>query len=370
MQKEVKVKEFIFEDKEHEDKREVTQLKAYTAMELETMELIPPEFVVHQLLPTGLTILGAPSKAGKSWMALDLAYSVSRGEPFLGFRTNKSTALYIGLEDSLHRLKSRLMKMGANLDHASQLLLITKCNTLDHGLLQQLDELMSDSPGIKLIIIDTLQMIKETRRNKDAYEWDYKQLSTLKAFADEREIALVVVHHTRKKTGVDDDVFAGILGSTALQAVPDTMFTIKKNREDKVATFYSMGRDVPLTKLCLEFDSECCVWKSLGTSHEVAIRSKREAYEQDLVVITLRKLMLTKSEWKGTLQDLADEILKSTHIPIEKTGKSLSKHLEYLAPMLESYDSIEYIPNNNHVSIRDGRSVRLFRFIKHNTVKI
>lgn len=62
------------------------------------------------------------------------------------------------------------------------------------------------------IFIDTLQMIRnETDSN---YSSDYKELSVLKSLADKLEIAIVLVHHTRKC--FDSDPFNMISGSTGL----------------------------------------------------------------------------------------------------------------------------------------------------------
>ena len=51
-------------------------------------------YIVDRLLPIGLNLLCGSSKIGKSWLALDLVISVSKGISFLGFNTNKSCREY------------------------------------------------------------------------------------------------------------------------------------------------------------------------------------------------------------------------------------------------------------------------------------
>lgn len=49
---------------------------------------------------------------------------------------------------------------------------------------------------MKLVVIDTLQKVRETVDMK--YGTDYRELSVLKSIADQLEIAIVLVHHNRK----------------------------------------------------------------------------------------------------------------------------------------------------------------------------
>ena len=75
----------------------------------------------------------------------------------------------------------------------------------------------------KLIILDTLSRLKR-QGELGGYEAETKAMAELKAFADEREIDLLCIHHTRKASITDNDNIAErVLGSTALIAVPDNV---------------------------------------------------------------------------------------------------------------------------------------------------
>lgn len=54
----------------------------------------PVQFVVKDLLPRGLSIVAGKRKEGKSWLMLDLCFSVAAGETFLDFDTEQGTVLY------------------------------------------------------------------------------------------------------------------------------------------------------------------------------------------------------------------------------------------------------------------------------------
>ena len=57
--------------------KEPQKLSFISGAELAEKEMQPPVFVVDGLVPQGLDLLVAPSKAGKSWMALDMSISIA-----------------------------------------------------------------------------------------------------------------------------------------------------------------------------------------------------------------------------------------------------------------------------------------------------
>ena len=92
-----------------EDKRMTSR---FTATELMEMELPPVTWVVPDVLPEGVTILGGKPKMGKSWMAYGLAVSVATGGVALGNKqVERGEALYLALEDNPRRLRKRLGKV-------------------------------------------------------------------------------------------------------------------------------------------------------------------------------------------------------------------------------------------------------------------
>lgn len=57
----------------------------------------PIDWLVDKILPVGLSILGAPSKYYKSYMALGLCVAICQGAKFLGFDCTKHDCLYFDL---------------------------------------------------------------------------------------------------------------------------------------------------------------------------------------------------------------------------------------------------------------------------------
>ena len=83
-------------------------MNIYKASEIAEKNLSPPQMIVDGLLPVGLSTLAGSPKLGKSWLALELAYSVAQGIPFLGRPTAQGDVLYVDLEGSPYRIKQRL----------------------------------------------------------------------------------------------------------------------------------------------------------------------------------------------------------------------------------------------------------------------
>lgn len=75
--------------------KEVKYPVAVSASELKKMEIPQIVWIVDRLLPVGVSMIGAPSKYFKSYMALGLCLAVCTGEKFLSFQCNKYTPFTI-----------------------------------------------------------------------------------------------------------------------------------------------------------------------------------------------------------------------------------------------------------------------------------
>ena len=83
-------------------------------------------------------------------------------------------------------------------ESADNLFLATQAKTLNEGLDQKLEEFLKAHTDARLIIIDTLQKVREVGGDRYSYASDYEIVTRLKAFSDKYGICLLVVHHTRK----------------------------------------------------------------------------------------------------------------------------------------------------------------------------
>ena len=201
----------------------------------------PP--VIDGLLYSGAYILAGAPKIGKSFLVAQLAYHVSTGQRLWGYEVHQGTVLYLALEDNFQRIQSRMFMMYGVADTAS-LHFATAANKIGNGLDEQLENFIKEHPDTKLVIIDTMQKIREAGGEAYSYASDYEIIGKLKRFADRHSICIVTVHHTRKRPAGDS--FETISGTTGLLGCADgalltvTQFKVQQEQarlesiEDKI----------------------------------------------------------------------------------------------------------------------------------------
>ena len=270
--------------------------------EIMTTVYKPIEFVVDGLLAQGLYILAGAPKVGKSWLALDMCLSIAKGEKVLGQETAQGTALYLCLEDSYARIQNRLYEIT---DEPTENLHFTVMSeSIGSGLEEQIENFKKEHSDLKVVFIDTLQMIRESTDN--GYGSDYKELSVLKNLADKLEIAIVVVHHTRKCS--DSDPFNMISGSTGISGcVDESMVIVETKRGSRNAKLYCVGRDIENAEISLQFDSDLKKW--IVTDETTVSKSKDNIFLAALYVYIQKKIDFTgtASELVTALKSISNE---------------------------------------------------------------
>ena len=210
-------------------------------------------FIVDGLIPQGVNVLSGAAKIGKSWLMLWLGLQVSQGLPVWGIPTMHCDVLYLCLEDTQRRIKDRLFDLTN--DPPKSFHLSVTCGLIGNGLEEEIINFLEDFPKTKLVIIDTLQKVRDSRGSAGKtgmYGNDYDDISAIKKIADERDISIILVHHLRKlKDG--DDPFNEVSGSTGITGAADTNYVLKRKRSSRDATLLACGRDVEYQELTLRF---------------------------------------------------------------------------------------------------------------------
>ena len=160
----------------------------------------PP--VIDGLLYAGTYLFVGAPKVGKSFLMAQLAYHVSMGLSLWGYEVRQGTVLYLALEDDHRRLQERLYRM-FGVESTGNLFFAIGAKQLGGGLEEQLKGFVREHPDTRLIIIDTLQKVREEDGGKYSYANDYEVITKLKRFADGNGVCLLVVHHTRKQQADD-----------------------------------------------------------------------------------------------------------------------------------------------------------------------
>ena len=118
----------------------------------------PP--IIHGLLYSGTYLFVGAPKLGKSFFMAQLAYHVSTGTPLWNYPVRKGTVLYLALEDDYRRLQSRLYRMFGT-ESTDRLFFAVSSHQLGKGLTEQLSGFIAEHKDTALIIIDTLQKVRE-----------------------------------------------------------------------------------------------------------------------------------------------------------------------------------------------------------------
>ena len=184
-------------------------VKALAVIDSETLmnsEFRERRFCVETLLPQGLCMLAGAPKIGKSWMALDLALHVAKGEALWGLKVHPGTVLYLCLEDGNGRIHDRLNAITD--EGAGNLFLSFEADSLNDGLIPQLMNFKKEHPDLALIIIDTFQIIRKPGN--------------------------------------------------------DTLDHAQRGQADGVLE--CTGRDIPSRRIELHFDSKTCIWSLMKDS--------------------------------------------------------------------------------------------------------
>ena len=300
----------------------------------------PP--IIGGLLYGGAYILAGAPKIGKSFLVAQIAYHVSTGTPLWEFEVNQGSVLYLALEDDYQRIQSRMFMM-YGVEDSDKLHFATAANKIGNGLDEQLEFFVREHPDTKLIIIDTMQKIREVGGEAYSYASDYEIIGRLKQFADKYGICVLTVHHTRKQPAGDS--FEMISGTTGLLGCADgSLLMQKKKRTALEATIDVVGRDQQDQILYLSKDPVTQIWNLERTETEL----HREPPDKVLEAVA-RLVSAEQREWTGSPSELAEAAQTGM------VANALTKYLNVKCGKLAGDYGVDYENKAKH----SGRRVKL-----------
>lgn len=307
----------------------------------ETVYQSRPPLIDGLLYPGTYLFVGAP-KLGKSFFMAQLAYHISTGLPLWKFPVKQGMVLYLALEDDYKRLQERLFRMFGT-DSAEDLYFSITAKQLGNGLEEQLQRFTQEHAGTNLIIIDTLQKIREIGGDSYSYANDYEIITRLKRFANDSGVCLLLVHHTRKQQA--DDRFDMISGTNGLLGAADGAFLLQKEkRTSNDATLDISGRDQQDQRLHLKRDPETLVW--------ILEKAETELWrEPPDPILEAVASVVTKAQpvWNGSPTELVNRL------GLNMKPNALTLRLNVKAGRLLNEHGIHYESSRNHT----GRNIRL-----------
>ena len=293
----------------------------------------PP--VIEGLLYQGTYLFVGSPKIGKSFFMAQLAYHVSTGTPLWDYPVKKGTVLYLALEDDYRRLQERMYRMFGT-DSTENLYFSVSSKPLGNGLTDQLSGFIREHPDTMLVIIDTLQKIREVDSDSYSYAKDYEIINQLKQFSDSWGICLLLVHHTRKQKSSDN--FDMISGTNGLLGCADGAFMLyKENRNSNKATLEISGRDQQDQKIHLIRDEEKLCW-----NFEKAETEFWKEPPEPLLECIANLVTEENPTWQGTATELIEKL------GLDMKPNVVSLKLNVNAGRLMNDYSIRYTNKRNH----------------------
>ena len=231
-----------------------------SAQELTSKTFPPIEWLIQPLLPRpSLTMLAGPPKVGKSWLCLFFALQVAEAG---------HEVIYIANEDNERRLQSRLCALSAFPPDGINFIAGLQCakpipkGEQAHIFIRALKD---RHPKLKCLVVDTLAAIRSQppeKSKKDDYALSEEEFSALRKLAHELDLAIVLVHHTRKASESDASPVETILGSQGIAATVETIMVMKQEKGSQDVGLYITGKDVEQQELVLPWQSPGFGWPS------------------------------------------------------------------------------------------------------------
>jgi hypothetical protein len=276
-------------DKEINEREEVeSKFIPISLSSLMTEEFGEVGWIVDKLIPLeGTTALSGSPASFKTWLALDIAIKVAKGEQLFGkFNTKKTGVLIIDEENGKRLLNSRLKKMCQVADLPVYFICLSGFK-LGRGLLAKVVEI-TQKYGVGLVIFDSLVRIHDADEN-NAVEMAgvfryFKELN-------KRGLTVLVTHHNRKKGIFKEDPAQSIRGSSDISASVECHLALDRKRGESFVTVIQAKNRVAeeLKPFNLNIISDDNNWK-FEYAGELDEKKMKKEDEQSLFLEVLKNL--------------------------------------------------------------------------------
>ncbi|MDL2268329.1 helicase RepA family protein, partial [Desulfovibrio sp. OttesenSCG-928-G15] len=184
-----------------------------------------PQWRVKGVLPQhGLAVMWGPSRAGKTFAAIDMVLAIAQEKPWFGWKTTRCDILYVCLESTWGiqgRLRAWVISQHRPLPQNVNFIL-EPFNLQDSG---DIEDIIKIAPKSGILVIDTLN-----RASPGADENNPKDMSLLinaasKIHEGMQGLVLLVAHSGKDET-------RGIRGHSSLIAALDSSVEVGRDKED------------------------------------------------------------------------------------------------------------------------------------------
>jgi hypothetical protein len=203
-------------------------------------------------------LVGRP-KAGKSTLALNASVCIAKGINFLKkFETGKAEVLYISLQENKELMQGNLKRLEQEIPEG--LKITFNFPSLNDRGFSILKNYLQKNPETKVVVFDMFIDVRPSNGQRmNSYQEDYRFLGKIGKFAQEQNVSIIVVHHTRKKWAYE--VLDSISGTNGLAGAADTIWILDRPSGSQKGFLTITGRGVRERSLKLQFHSGKWIYK-------------------------------------------------------------------------------------------------------------
>lgn len=281
----------------------------------ETNKSIKKDIIVENLMiSNGVYLLVSHPKVGKSMFVQQLAFSLTTGEDFLGFKVNPSHVLYITTEGDINQLNDRfkLMKLKPNVNK----LHIIDIDDIPDFYIRDIERDIHELTFNKEPLFIIMDMFKDIKFDTSYDLNNYQEINDvvfrkLKELCRKYNSTLLVTHHLNKR----DET----MGSVGLNADVSGIMKLKesKNNYNKLTLDYK-DRDLGRLELNLKRNE----------NQTFSVIDENTNDETDYNLLLFIKYAVARKDFDYTISD----ILSKTNILLTPTqlGGLIQRNLQLL----------------------------------------
>lgn len=270
-----------------------------TALMADTTITKPPELVSGLLHQGTKGVIASVSKAGKTWLLLDLALSVATGSNFLGKPTTQGKVLFINFELQAAFIKDRLavLKKRRNVEPGDNLVIWNlRGKTADFEALVLNIAREVEGQGYTLIIFDPIYkaMVGKAEGVGSNFSLLCNQLERL---AERSGAAVVFSHHFPKGNMKKRSVIDRMAGSGVLARDADTIVTLTQHETPDCFTVEMVLRNLPhQPAFVVQFDYPVMVERDDLDPEDVTVADVEDEDDHGILEL-IRVRPQTSGEW-------------------------------------------------------------------------
>lgn len=266
-----------------------------SALEMSKQSITESPDIIENLLPIGVTLISAPSKMGKTFLCMQMANAIAKGDSFLGYQCKKKNAYYIALEDPKDNQIRRLKNTGSTISQGYD---IEFCEPyqVSFNLEKKILNYLHFNPELGVVIVDTFEKIRDS--NERTYSIEYKEVTHYHEVAMKYGISIILVMHTIKNINYTN-IFANVSGSAGTLAAADGLMVLVRNQMDSnIKELHLDGKGIPADMIKMKQSNNMTYQKVDTTDSDLQV-------EPDLLGII--HYIIIKRKYEGACERLGVE---------------------------------------------------------------